>query len=384
MAISEKSVVDATLLAVEEINAAGGLLGRKLEVILRDGQSESRVFAQKAEQLISQDQVAVIFGCWTSSSRKNVLPVVESHNHLLFYPVQYEGMETSPNIVYTGSAPNQQIIPAVKWAMDNIGPRFYLIGSDYIFPHAANAIIKDQLRSMQGVVTGESYLLLGSTEVDVIIADILASRPDAILNTLNGDSNIAFFTALRQAGITSEVIPVISFSINETEFQTLGPELLSGDYAAWTYFQTVENERNSRFVEAFRERFGDDRVVTDPMEAAYTGVYLWATAVQKTRSFDPAVVRTALGGLSFAAPQGPVSLDSRTQHLWKSVRIGQFHPDGRIHVVWSSPKPVRPLPYPPYRTREDWLGFVTDLYQGWGGVWERSASAQTEPGKAGQ
>jgi urea transport system substrate-binding protein len=374
MAISERSVVDATILAIEEINASGGLLGRRLEVVLRDGRSEGPYFAEKANQLITEDQVAVIFGCWTSESRKNVLPVVERHNHLLFYPVQYEGMESSPNIVYTGSAPNQQIMPAVKWALDTIGNRMYLVGSDYIFPHAANAIIKDQLTSMQGEVTGESYIPLGSTDVDAIINNIIQSRPDVILNTLNGDSNIAFYTALRQAGITPDKIPSISFSINETEYQTMGPALLLGDYAAWTYFQSVDSESNKAFVETFRARFGDDRVVTDPMEAAYVGVHLWAMAVLKTHSFDPIVVRSVLGGLSFPAPQGPISVDPRSQHLWKSVRIGQFGSDGDIDIVWSSPNPVRPLPYPPYRIRDSWHTFVRSLSEMWGGGWAKPES----------
>jgi urea transport system substrate-binding protein len=378
MAISERSVIDATLMAIDEINASGGLLGRRLEVIIRDGQSEGAVFAQKAEQLIKEDQVAVIFGCWTSDSRKNVLPVVERYNHLLFYPVQYEGMESSPNIVYTGSAPNQQIMPAVKWALDTIGNRMYLVGSDYIFPHAANAIIKDQLTSMRGVVTGESYIPLGATDMAHVVDEILREKPDIILNTLNGDSNIAFFEALRSAGIQPKDIPTISFSINETEYQYMGDDLLLGDYAAWTYFQSVDGANNEAFVEAFKSRYGRDRTVTDPMEAAYVGVHLWAMAVRKTHSFDPVVVRSVLGGLSFAAPQGAVSIDPRSQHLWKSVRIGQFQTNGEIDIVWSSPKPVRPLPYPPYRTRDAWHSFVNELWGMWGGAWARPTAGDAE------
>lgn len=379
MALSERSVVNATLLAIEEINASGGVLGLPIEPVVRDGASDAATFAREAEALILQDQVAVIFGCWTSASRKTVLPVIERHQHLLFYPVQYEGMESSPHIVYTGAAPNQQIIPAVKWAMDRLGNRFFLVGSDYVFPHAAHAIMNDQIRALRGEVVGEAYLPLGSTAVEPVIDAIEQAAPDVILNTLNGDSNIAFFEALRARGITPASIPTISFSITETELNVMQTSLFAGDYAAWNYFQSIPGEANRRFVEAYRNRFGHDAVVTDPMEAAYIGTHLWAKAARLARSTQPAHVRQALGGLSLAAPQGPVSLDPRNQHLWKSVHIGRIREDGQFDLVWSAPKPVRPRPYPPSRTESEWRAFLDHLHQKWDGQWAAPANPEDAP-----
>src|SRR5262249_17250382 len=233
MAFSERPVIEATLLAIEDLNAQGGLLGRRLEAITADGQSEPATFASEAERLITQDKVAALFGCWTSASRKYIRPVVERHNQLLFYPVQYEGLELSPNIVYAGASPNQQIIPAVKWLFDNLGKRFFLVGSDYVFPRTANAIIKDQVGALQGEIVGEEYILLGSRDVEGVVEKIARVRPSVILNTINGDSNVAFFQALRKRGIRAEDTPVMSFSIAEGEVGAIGGDVLAGDYAAW-------------------------------------------------------------------------------------------------------------------------------------------------------
>lgn len=379
MSFSEQSVIEATMLAIEEINAAGGVNRRQIQPILRDGASDGETFAQKARLLIEVDGVDVIFGCWTSASRKSVLPVITEHNHLLFYPVQYEGMEQSPNIVYTGSAPNQQIIPAINWMRQRYGQRMFLIGSDYVFPHAANAIIRDQLLSVGGSIAGEAYILLGDTLVSGVIDQILASGADVIVNTLNGDTNIAFYKALRARGITSSQIPSISFSITQTEYQIMGEELLKGDYLAWTYFQQIDSEVNHRFIKAFRDRYGADRVLTDPMEAAYIGVHLWAKAASISRSTDPHSIRSVIGGLSMAAPQGPVSIEPRNQHLWKSVYIGQFADDYDIDILWSSPKPVRPLPFPPYRPRQSWAEFLQKLYESWGESWTNPGPPEVKP-----
>lgn len=369
MAISERSVAAATQLAIDELNAEGGVLGRRVEAVLRDGASDWANFARQAESLIVDEHVDAVFGCWTSASRKTVKPVFERHDHLLFYPVQYEGLERSPNIVYTGAAPNQQIIPAVKWALDKLGRRVFLVGSDYVFPQAAHAIIKDQLRSLQGEVLGEYYIPLGGTEVEAAVRAIVRSRPDVILNTLNGDSNVAFFKALRAHGITPEVIPTISFSIAEAELKAMGQRDFAGDYAAWNYFQSLPGEANRRFVQAYQARHGADAVVTDPMEAAYIGVHLWAQAARKAGSPAPREVRLALQGLSFAAPEGPVSVDPASQHLWKSVRIGKIMADGQFEIVWSTSKPVRPLPFPSYRSPAEWEAFLKSLYERWQGNW---------------
>ncbi len=369
MAISEKAVVDATLMAIEEINAKGGVLGRELKPVVVDGQSNWTTFANEAERLITEEKVSVVFGCWTSASRKTVKPVFEKHNHLLFYPVQYEGLEQSPNIVYTGAAPNQQIIPAVKWCFDNRGKKFFLVGSDYVFPRTANAIIKDQVKGLGGEILGEEYILLGSKDVKAAVDKIVAAKPDVILNTINGDSNVEFFKALRAAGIASDKIPTMSFSIAEDELRTMNPKDLAGDYAAWNYFQTVDTKDNAEFVKRFKAKYGQERVTDDPIEAGYFGVYLWAQAVRKAESPDPQAVRKVLAQQSFDAPEGLVYIEADNQHTWKSVYIGKIRGDGQFDVVWNSGKPIRPVPYPEYRTKEEWNKFLDDLYNGWNKSW---------------
>ncbi len=369
MAISERAVAEATLLAIEEINATGGLLGRTIEPVVADGGSEPSSFAAEAQRLIAESQVQVIFGCWTSASRKSVKSVVEPHRHLLFYPVQYEGLEASPHIVYTGSAPNQQILPGVKWAFDHLGKDFFLVGSDYVFPRTANAIIKDQLAALRGRVVGEEYVLLGSTDVQEVVHKIVQTRPTVILNTINGSSNVAFFRELRATGVTPERIPTMSFSIAEQELQTLGVSEMVGDYAAWSYFQSVGSPNNASFVRRFRERYGADRVTDDPIEAGYFGVYLWAQAVRDAGTPEPAAVRRTVGNQSFNAPEGIVYVDAENQHTWKTVRIGQVREDGQFAILWTSEWAIRPLPYPPFRLRPDWELFLDDLYRSWGGHW---------------
>lgn len=377
MATSESRVAESTQLAIDEINGQGGVLGRRIEALVRDGASSNTTFAREAQALIADDGVAVVFGCWTSACRKTVRPIFEQHDHLLFYPLQYEGLEHSPNIVYTGAAPNQQILPAVKWALDNLGRRFVLVGSDYVFPHAAHAIMRDQIRSLDGKVLGEFYVLLGSDRVQEAVDLIVKTRPDAILNTLNGDSNVAFFKALRARGIQPADIPTISFSVAEAELKAMGSAQFAGDYAAWNYFQSVPGEINQRFVRAYQARYGADAVVTDPMESAYAGVHLWASAVQKAGSAAPQEVRKALGAISVSAPQGAVTVDPQTQHVWKSVRIGQIRPDGQFDIVWSTAKPVRPQPFPPYRTPEEWNGLLNTLYAQWQGQWSNPEATAT-------
>ena len=369
MAMSEKSVADATLLAIDEINQQGGLLGRRIEPVVVDGCSDWPTFAEEAERLITEEQVSVVFGCWTSASRKTVKPIFEKHDHLLFYPVQYEGLEDSPNIVYTGAAPNQQILPAVKWCFDNLGKKFFLVGSDYVFPRTANAIIRDQVSAIRGEILGEEYVLLGSSDVKGVVQQIKESQPDVILNTINGDTNVAFFRELRAAGITSEQIPTMSFSLAEDELRTLGVENLIGDYACWNYFQSIETTENKRFVRAFKQKYGSDRVTDDPMEAAHLGVHLWAQSVRDAGTDEVGAVRKAIADQALKAPEGIVYVNSENNHTWKTVRVGKIKSDGQFEIVWNSQKPVRPEPYPAYRSRSEWNEFLDDLYAGWGNRW---------------
>ncbi len=346
MSISEKSVVDAEKLAIKEINAAGGVLGKQIEPIVEDGASNWDTFREKATKLIDQDKVAVVFGCWTSASRKNVKPVFESKNHMLWYPVQYEGQECSNSIFYTGAAPNQQIEPAVDWLLQNKGKEFFLVGSDYVFPRTANTIIKAQLQAKGGKTVGEDYLPLGNTEVTPIITKIKQTLPNGgvIFNTLNGDSNVAFFKQLQGAGLTPDKYPSMSVSIAEEEVKAIGVDYLKGHYAAWNYFMTVDTPENKKFVDAFKKEYGSDRVTNDPMEAAYIGVYLWKQAVEKAKSTDIAKVRAAAYGQTLNAPEGKVTMEAN-HHISKIVRIGEVRDDGLFKIVYATPKPVDPVPW---------------------------------------
>ncbi|GET40196.1 urea ABC transporter substrate-binding protein [Microseira wollei] len=346
MAISEKSVVDAEQLAIEEINAAGGVLGKKIEFIVEDGASDWPTFAEKARKLIDQDKVVTIFGCWTSASRKAVLPVFEEKKHMLWYPVQYEGQECSNNIFYTGAAPNQQIEPSVDWLLQNKGKEFFLIGSNYVFPRTANTIIKAQLVAKGGKTVGEDYLELGNTEVTPIITKIKQALPKGgiIYNTLNGDSNVAFFKQMQGAGLGPDKYPTMSVSIAEEEVKAIGPEYLKGHYAAWNYFMTVDSPANKKFVDAFKAKYGADRVTNDPMEAAYIAVYLWKQAVEKAKTTDLEAVRKAALGQTLSAPGGTVTMENN-HHIAKVVRIGEVKEDGQFNIVFATPKAVSPIPW---------------------------------------
>jgi urea transport system substrate-binding protein len=370
MAISEIPVSEAEQLAIAEINASGGLLGgRKVEAIQADGCSDWPTFAKQAKHLLLEDKVCAVFGCWTSASRKTVRPIFEDYAGLLFYPVQYEGLEESPNIIYLGAAPNQQIIPAVKWTFDNLGHRFYLVGSDYVFPRAANAVITDQVKALGGSIVGEDYIPLGESKTGEVVARIKSAHPDVILNTINGDTNIAFFRALRASGISPATTPTVSFSIGENELPALNPASCAGDYAVWNYFQTLDGPHNEAFVTAFQQKYGATRVVSDPMEAAYCAVKLWAQAVDEAGTENTEAVQKTILDQSMAAPEGVVLIDPETRHAWRSVRVGRIRANGQFNIVWDSGRPIRPQPFPLSRSRAQWEKFLDLLYAHWQDNW---------------
>jgi urea transport system substrate-binding protein len=345
MAISEVTVRDALQLAVDEINAAGGVLGKRLQPISEDGASDWPTFAEKAEKLIREDRVAAVFGCWTSASRKAVKPVFEKNKALLFYPVQYEGLEQSPYIFYTGATTNQQIVPALDYLRAQGKTSIYLVGSDYVFPRTANKIIKAYAAANGMTVLGEDYAPLGSTEFGTIVNKVKASKASAVFNTLNGDSNVAFFKEYKSAGLTAAAMPVISVSIAEEEVKSIGTQYLNGQLTAWNYYQTTAGAANEKFVQAYKARYGADKPTSDPMEAAYISVYLWKAMVEKAGSFDVEKVKAAADGITFDAPEGLVTVDGATQHIYKTARIGKIGPDGLITEVWNSGQPVKPDPY---------------------------------------
>jgi len=345
MAISEQTVHDSLQLAAEEINADGGVLGKQIDVVSEDGQSEPTVFAEKAAKLITSDCVAAVFGGWTSASRKAMLPVFESNDALLYYPVQYEGLESSPNIFYTGATTNQQIVPALDYLKEQGTTTIFLVGSDYVFPRTANKIINAYAEANGMEVVGEEYAPLGHTDFSTIVNKVKAAGADAVFNTLNGDSNVAFFKEYKNAGLGPEEMPVVSVSIAEEEVGGIGVDNVEGQLTAWNYYQTVDSPENDTFVEAFKEAYGDDRVTSDPMEAAYTSLYLWKAMVEKADSFDVAAVQEAAGGVTFDAPEGTVTVDGDNHHITKTALIGKIGPDGLIHTEWSSEAPIEPDPY---------------------------------------
>ncbi|HXW03215.1 MAG TPA: urea ABC transporter substrate-binding protein, partial [Nitrosarchaeum sp.] len=334
-----------------------------------DGRSDWQTFANEAERLIVEEDVSVIFGGWTSASRKTMKPIFEKYDHLLFYPVQYEGLEQSPNIIYTGAAPNQQAIPAVDWAFDNLGTKFFLIGSDYVFPRSANEIMKERIKELNGEVVYEGYRILGSKNFTEIIDKIIVLQPDVILNTINGDSNLWFFKELRSRGITPQEIPTISFSIGENEIKQLDTVTMSGDYAAWNYFQSLDVQENQNFVNNFKAKYGNERVTNDPMEAGYVSVYLFAKAAELAVSDDPTIIRETVKGLTISAPEGIVGIDPKTQHTLKVVRIGKILENGQFKIVASSEIPIMPQPYPDYKSKEQWDSFLNAMYVGWNNSW---------------
>jgi urea transport system substrate-binding protein len=345
MAISEVTVKNSLLLAVEEINAKGGVLGKKLEPISEDGASDWPTFAEKAEKLISSDKVAAVFGGWTSASRKQMLPVFEKHKALLFYPVQYEGLESSPYIFYTGATTNQQIIPGLDYLKEQGKKTIFLVGSDYVFPRTANKIIQAYAKANGMTVVGEEYTPLGATDFGTIVNKVKKAGADAVFNTLNGDSNVAFFKQYRSVGLTAEKMPVVSVSVAEEEVTGIGADNIAGQLVAWDYYQTTEGVKNTEFVKAFKAKYGADKPTSDPMEAAYTSMYLWKAMVEKAGSFDPEKVKAAAGGTTFDAPEGLVTIDGTNQHISKTARIGKIGKDGSITEVWNSGKPIEPDPY---------------------------------------
>ncbi len=344
MAISEASLKDAELMAIAEINEAGGVLGRLIEPVIEDGASDPKIFAQKARKLLEQDNVATIFGGWTSACRKAVLPVLEKHNALLWYPVEYEGLECSRQIFYTGICPNQQVGPAVDWLLQNKGKSFYLVGSDYVFPRTSNKIIKAQLKRKGGSLVGEEYVGLGTTEFGDLIERIKQAKPDVVFNTLNGDSNLAFYQQYRDAGISAEEIPIMATSFAEEELRRVGGDTAAGHYASWSYFQSIDTPENRTFVQNFQRRYGSDRVTSDPIETAYFQVYLWKQAAQQAGSFDVDLLREAAYGQTFEAPGGTVSIE-QNNHLRKPCRIGKILPDGQFQIVFTSPGAIKAQPW---------------------------------------
>ena len=344
MAISEQTVRDALLMGVEEINADGGILGKQIEVIEEDGASEPSIFAEKIEKLLAEDEVAAVFGGWTSASRKAMLPVVEGLDGLLFYPVQYEGLEASENIYYTGATTNQQIIPAMDFLAEQGVETLFLAGSDYVFPRTANKIIKQYAAELGIEIVGEEYVPLDKDDWTTQVAKIAAAEPDFVFNTINGSSNVGFIKAYYEAGLGPDNSPIISVSIAEEEAPAMGEDV-TGQFAAWNYFQSVESPENSAFIEAFQAKYGAERPTSDPMEASYTSLYLYKAMVEKAESFCVDAINANSDGVTFEAPEGLVTVNGENHHIAKTGLIGQINADNQFDIVWSSEEPIEPDPF---------------------------------------
>ena len=365
MAISETALKETALMTIEEINAKGGVLGKKLEPVVVDPASDWPKFAEKARQLLSQDKVAVTFGCWTSVSRKSVLPVYKELNGLLFYPVQYEGEELEKNVFYTGAAPNQQAIPAVEYLMSKEGgsaKRFVLLGTDYVYPRTTNKILRAFLKS-KGVAEAdiiEEYTPFGHSDYQTIIAKIKKfageGKKTAVISTINGDSNVPFYKELGNAGLKAKDVPVVAFSVGEEELRGVDAKPLVGHLAAWNYFMSVKNPENDKFIKMYRDWAkkaklpkADTVVTNDPMEATYVGIHMWAQAVEKAKSTDTDKVIAAMAGQTFKAPSGfTLKMDETNHHLHKPVMIGEVKADGQFNVVYKTKEPIRANPWSPF------------------------------------
>ena len=365
MAISETVLKDTVLMTIDEINAKGGVLGKKLEAVVVDPASNWPLFAEKARQLLTQDKVAVTFGCWTSVSRKSVLPVYEELNGLLFYPVQYEGEELSKNVFYTGAAPNQQAIPAVEYLMSADGggaKRFVLLGTDYVYPRTTNKILRAFLKS-KGVPESdidEKYTPFGHSDYQTIVADIKkfsAGGKTAVISTINGDSNVPFYKELGNQGLKATDVPVVAFSVGEEELRGVDTKPLVGHLAAWNYFMSIPGASNKEFIKKWSDYakakslpgHKDKPLTNDPMEATYIGMHMWKQAVEKAKSTDVDKVIAAMAGQTFKAPSGITSkMDEKNHHLHKAVFIGEVQANGQFKVVWKTPGPVRANPWSPF------------------------------------
>jgi len=377
LALNEKAMLDAEVLALEEINEAGGLLGRRVALKIADAESDPRVFGREARRLIESEKVDVIFGAMTSESRRAVDDVVTPEDHLFIFPSNYEGMDFSPNVICTGPLPNQQVIPAVTWCFETLKARkFFLAGSTDVFSYAVNTIVKDQLKALGASCVGEGFATMEGRRVAELVAAIEKSGADVVISSIVGDANKDFYQGLADAGLTAETLPVVSVTVGEEDLRELPADAVAGHYAAWGYFQSLDLPENREFVARFQKRWGSNRPTSDAAVSAYNGVKLWAQAVDEARSSAADQVRKHLRRQSRPSAAGIVSIDYDTLHSWRPFYLGRMRGDGQFDIVWSLERPIRPVPFPLFRSRSYWEAVVEKWFRsGYPGVGESAAPA---------
>jgi urea transport system substrate-binding protein len=381
LAISEKSLLDAEILAVEEINARNLIPGRVVKYEKADGRSDPAAFADQARRMIEDRKADVIIGGLTAECRKAMLAVVESRNGLLMFPANFEGIERSPHVIYMGGSANQIIVPAVRWCVDALkAKRFFVIGSEEISSRCSAEIAKDSVKASKGELVGESYLPLTGGDATSLIEAIRQAKPDAVLNFLVGDSNVGLYAALKRAGLTPEKLAVLGFAIAEDELRRFPSGDVTGHYSAWSYFQSLDRRENVEFVSKFKARYPDgDRVVSDSMVAAYNAVMIWAQAVKDAGTGESNVVRQHFDRQSLDAPEGIVTVDPESRVAWRPFHVGKARSDGQFDVVYSISKPIHPETYVATRSRYQWDALLVEYQARWGGRWSSSEAIHPNP-----
>ena len=380
LSLSEKSILDAEILAIDEINAAGGIGGRQVVWTAPDCRSDVPTFVTEARRLLEQEKVTALFGCWTSESRKAVIPVLDEFGALLFFPGNFEGIERSQRVIYAGGAANQSVLPAVRWAYDTLGSRkFFVVGLEEVWSRTSCEIAKDGVKATGAELVGESYTVSQTPAVDPIVESIRQAKPDIILNFLFGESNIAFYSALRRAGMPPDRMPIIAFGFAEDESRRFQQADVVGQYAAWNYFQSVDRLKNREFVRKFRAKYGENRVIGDPMVAGYDSVMFWAQSAREVGVGSTAALTSNLLRQSMDAPDGIITIDSDSQAFWRPFHVGRLLSNGQFELIWSISKPIRPVLYVGTRTSEQWKTFSADLKKRWKGGWSAGASLAPNP-----
>jgi urea transport system substrate-binding protein len=380
LAISEKSLLDAEILALEEINARGGVAGRSLKWVKADGRSDAATFASQALRLIEEEKVAVLIGGWTAECRKAMLEVVEKKEGLLMFPANFEGIERSPRAIYVGGSANQVVLPAVYWCATSLKARkFFVVGTEEVWSRVASEMAKDAIKAAGAELAGESYLPLVGGDTQALVGAIKAATPDVVLNTLVGDSNLPFYAALRRAGLTPDALPVVAFAIAEDELRRFPPGDVAGHYAAFSYYQGLDRPENLKFVGKFKAKYGDSRTISDSMVAAYNTVMIWAQAVDEAGTGDPGMVMGRFDRQSLDAPEGIITIDPDSKVVWRPFCLGKIRADGQFDLAWSIAKPIQPVTYPNTRSKAKWLALLDDLKTQWGGRWSSSEPAHSNP-----